>query len=103
MSPSLGTATASDNGPVRATLTTVDDLGASLRAWRDRLTPPHNGTKRRGPRLPRQEGAERGGGPVGYLTRLEQGRATRPSPLVVAALARALHLSRDEEQLLYRL
>src|SRR3954470_6772008 len=83
--------------------TTVDDLGASLRAWRDRLTPPHNGSTRRAPGLRRQEVAERAGVSVGYLTRLEQGRATRPSPLVVAALARALRLSRDEEQLLYRL
>src|SRR4051812_9821705 len=83
MLPSLEDETATDNGPVRATLTTVDDLGASLRAWRDRLTPPHNGSTRRAPGLRRQEVAERAGVSVGYLTRLEQGRATRPSPRVV--------------------
>jgi transcriptional regulator with XRE-family HTH domain len=81
----------------------VDDLGASLRAWRDRLTPTPNGTRRRAPGLTRQEVAERAGVSVGYLTRLEQGRAQHPSPLVLGALARALELSGDEEQLLFRL
>jgi transcriptional regulator with XRE-family HTH domain len=80
----------------------VEDLGASLRAWRDRLTPAHNGARRRAPGLTRHEVADRAGVSVGYLTRLEQGRATHPSPLVVGALARALELSGDEEQLLFR-
>src|SRR3954454_4784874 len=81
----------------------MDDLSASLRAWRDRLAPPHAGRTRRAPGLRRQEVAERAGVSVGYLTRLEQGRGTSPSPLAVAALARAIQLSRGEQQLLYRL
>src|SRR4051812_5986701 len=80
----------------------MDDLGASLRAWRDRLTPVDT-TGRRAPGLRRQEVADSAGVSVGYLTRLEQGRATHPSPLVVGALARALALSPDERQLLFRL
>src|SRR3954447_21995916 len=81
----------------------MDDLGASLRAWRDRVTPPVNGTQRRAPGLRRQEVADRAGVSVGYLTRLEQGHATNPSPLVLQALANALHLSGDERRLLFRL
>jgi transcriptional regulator with XRE-family HTH domain len=86
----------------------MDDLAASLRAWRDRLTPGEAGLKahhgrRRAPGLRRQEVAELAGLSVGYLTRLEQGRATHPSPLVVEALARALRLSADEEQTLFQL
>ena len=40
---------------------------------------------------------------VGYLTRLEQGHATHPSPLVCAALARALELGAEETDVLYLL
>ena len=40
---------------------------------------------------------------VDYVTRLEQGRATHPSPQIVEALARALRLSRDERDHLFRL
>src|SRR3954452_20247791 len=86
----------------------MDDLAASLRAWRDRLTPAEAGLRahhgrRRAPGLRRQEGPELAGLSVGYLTRLEQGRATHPSPLVLRALARALRLTADEEQALFRL
>ncbi len=38
-----------------------------------------------------------------YVTRLEQGRSTRPSAQVLAALARALQLSADERSYLFRL
>jgi hypothetical protein len=40
---------------------------------------------------------------VDYLVRLEQGRATNPSPQVVASLARALQVSDEERDHLYRL
>jgi transcriptional regulator with XRE-family HTH domain len=80
----------------------VNDLAANLRTWRDRLTPAEPG-RRRAPGLRRDEIAQRADVSVGYLTRLEQGRATHPSPLVLSALARALRLSRDEEALLHRL
>lgn len=39
---------------------------------------------------------------VDYLVRLEQGRASNPSPQVLAALARALRLDDDERDHLYR-
>ena len=85
----------------------MDDLAASLRAWRDRLTPAEAGlrahARRRAPGLRRQEVAELAGLSVGYLTRLEQGRATHPSPLVLGALARALRLTTDEQEHLFRL
>lgn len=81
----------------------MDDLAASLRAWRDRLMPVEPGPRRRAPGMRREEIAQLAGLSVGYLTRLEQGRATNPSPLVCEALARALRLSRDEEETLFRL
>jgi transcriptional regulator with XRE-family HTH domain len=81
----------------------MDDLAASLRAWRDRLTPVDPGPRRRAPGMRREEIAQLAGLSVGYLTRLEQGRAHNPSPLVCSALARALRLSADERQTLFRL
>lgn len=80
----------------------VNDLATNLRAWRDRLT-PQDGGRRRAPGLRRDEVAERADVSVSYLTRLEQGHATHPSPLVCGALARALELSDEEVELLYRL
>ena len=62
----------------------MDDLAASLRAWRDRLTPAEAGPAAGArPGLRREEVAQLAGLCVGYLTRLEQGRATNPSPLVL--------------------
>ena len=46
--------------------------------------------------------AELAGVSVDYLARLEQGRATHPSPSVLAALARALRLTREERGHLFR-
>lgn len=80
----------------------TNDLAANLRAWRDRLTPADPG-RRRAPGLRRDEIAARADVSVGYLTRLEQGHAAHPSPLVCGALARALELSPEETELLYRL
>jgi transcriptional regulator with XRE-family HTH domain len=40
---------------------------------------------------------------VDYLIRLEQGRATNPSPQVLGALAQALRLSTDERDMFYRI
>ncbi|BBH70639.1 transcriptional regulator [Actinoplanes sp. OR16] len=82
-------------------------LGATLRAWRDRLTPaavglPQGGT-RRATGLRREELATLAGISVDYIVRLEQGRVTTPSAQVVAALARALQLTRAERDHLYRL
>jgi transcriptional regulator with XRE-family HTH domain len=83
-----------------------DELASCLRTWRDRLTPadvglPAGGT-RRAPGLRREEVAHLAGLSVDYLARLEQGRATNPSPSVLAPLARALRLSGDERDHLFR-
>jgi transcriptional regulator with XRE-family HTH domain len=84
---------------------TVDSLGASLRAWRDRLAPQDVGITathaRRARGLRREELAQLAGLSVGYIVRLEQGRAVSPSAQVVGALARALQLSRTERDYLY--
>jgi transcriptional regulator with XRE-family HTH domain len=82
-------------------------LAATLRVWRDRLPPAEVGLpaarSRRAIGLRREELAQLAGVSVDYLVRLEQGRATTPSAQVVAALARALQLSRVERDHLYTL
>lgn len=82
-------------------------LGATLRAWRDRVSPAAaglpSGRTRRARGLRREEVAELAGVSVDYLVRLEQGRATTPSAQVIAALARALQLTNDERDHLHRL
>ncbi|MGH2940138.1 MAG: helix-turn-helix transcriptional regulator [Solirubrobacterales bacterium] len=83
-----------------------DELAGCLRTWRDRLTPAEagipDGSRRRAPGLRRQEVAQLAGLSVEYLARLEQGRATNPSPSVLAPLARALRLSDEERAHLFR-
>jgi transcriptional regulator with XRE-family HTH domain len=82
-----------------------DELGHSIRAWRDRLDPTEAGlsagARRRAPGLRREELAGLAGVSVDYLSRLEQGRATNPSTQVLASLARALRLSEEERSHLY--
>jgi transcriptional regulator with XRE-family HTH domain len=82
------------------------ELAACLRSWRDRLSPSAVGlptqTRRRAPGLRREELAQLAGLSADYLTRLEQGRASNPSREVLAALARALRLSSDEQAHLFR-
>jgi transcriptional regulator with XRE-family HTH domain len=82
-------------------------LGATIRAWRDRLTPADvglpSGRARRAAGLRREELAELAGVSVDYVVRLEQGRASTPSAQVVSALARALRLTEQERDHLYRL
>lgn len=84
----------------------MDEFGAVLRAWRDRLGPQEvglaAGTGRRAPGLRREELALLAGVSVEYLVRLEQGRARHPSPQLLGALARALRLTDDERDHLYR-
>lgn len=84
---------------------TETGLASTLRTWRDRLTPAEVGLPARRSRraigLRREELADLAGLSVDYLVRLEQGRATTPSVQVVAALSRALQLSRDERDHLY--
>ncbi|MGW3413820.1 helix-turn-helix transcriptional regulator [Streptomyces sp. NPDC000888] len=82
-------------------------LGATIRAWRDRLSPSSeglpSGRARRATGLRREELAERAGVSVDYVVRLEQGRATAPSAQVVASLAYALQLTTTERDHLYRM
>ena len=83
------------------------ELGRSLRQWRDRISPaavglPANG-QRRAAGLRREELALLAGLSADYIVRLEQGRATSPSAQVLTALARALRLSVDERDYLFRL
>jgi len=82
-------------------------LGATLRAWRDRLSPAAaglpGGRARRASGLRREELADLTGISVDYVVRLEQGRSASPSAQVVAALARALQLTDAERDHLYRL
>lgn len=82
-------------------------LGATIRAWRERLSPSAaglpSGRSRRTAGLRREELAELAGLSVDYVVRLEQGRSTAPSAQVVASLARALHLTGVERDHLYRM
>jgi transcriptional regulator with XRE-family HTH domain len=81
-------------------------FGTLLRGWRDRLDPAEAGFvtsgRRRAPGLRREELADLAGVSVEYVLRLEQGRATNPSAQVVAAMTRALRLSPDERDQLFR-
>lgn len=85
----------------------MDELGAALRAWRDRLEPEAvgfaHGSPRRVPGLRRAELAALADISVEYVVRLEQGRVATPSAQVCAALARALHLSDEEHAHLLRM
>ncbi|MDW5595417.1 helix-turn-helix transcriptional regulator [Conexibacter stalactiti] len=88
------------------TTRTDDELAGCLRSWRDRLRPADAGLpaggRRRASGLRREEVAALAGLSVDYLARLEQGRASSPSPSVLAPLARALRLSDAERDHLYR-
>jgi transcriptional regulator with XRE-family HTH domain len=83
------------------------ELGATLRHWRDRVSPQSVGLpaggRRRAAGLRREELSQLAGISADYIIRLEQGRATSPSPQVVGALARALRLTQDERAHLFRL
>jgi transcriptional regulator with XRE-family HTH domain len=85
----------------------TDELAASIRSWRDRLTPAEVGLPaggaRRVPGLRREEVAQLAGLSLDYLARLEQGRAGNPSESVLASLARTLRLTDDERAHLFRL
>ncbi|WP_247673212.1 helix-turn-helix transcriptional regulator [Micromonospora sp. C51] len=83
------------------------ELGAFLRSRREALRPeqvglPTNG-RRRTPGLRRAELATLAQVSVEYLTRLEQGRDTRPSPGILAALAEALRLDDADRRHLQQL
>ncbi len=104
---SLGLAVRVSSAVLAAYSKEMEELAECLRAWRDRTSPRDVGLPvqrlRRAPGLRREELAQLAGLSVDYLSRLEQGRATSPSPQVLAALARALRLDDAERDHLYRL
>ena len=84
-----------------------NDLGDFLRARRARLRPGDVGLPpgpgiRRTPGLRREEVAALAGLSIDYYIRLEQGRGPHPSRQVLSALARALMLTADERDYLFR-
>jgi transcriptional regulator with XRE-family HTH domain len=83
------------------------ELAAFLRARRARLTTRQAGLPEAGPRrtpgLRRQEVAQLAGISVDYYIRMEQARGPHPSRQVLAALARALMVTADEREYLFRL
>jgi transcriptional regulator with XRE-family HTH domain len=83
------------------------ELGPFLRSRREALSPADVGlpigTRRRTPGLRRSEVATLADISVDYLIRLEQGRDTRPSAQVLAAIAGALRLNDTDLDHLRRL
>ncbi|CAL9490178.1 hypothetical protein SUDANB150_03189 [Streptomyces sp. enrichment culture] len=83
------------------------ELGAFLRSRRERIRPADvglpAGPRRRVPGLRREEVAQLAGASVDYYNELERGAGSQPSEQMIAALARALRLSADERDYLYRL
>jgi transcriptional regulator with XRE-family HTH domain len=83
------------------------ELGAFLRSRRERIR-PHEvglvaGPRRRVSGLRRDEVAQLAGASVDYYNELERGAGSQPSEQMLAALARALRLTRDERDYLYNL
>ena len=82
------------------------EAAAFLRTRRARLSPRQAGLpevgRRRTPGLRRQEVAQLAGLSVDYYIRLEQARGPHPSRQVLSALARALMLTADEREYLFR-
>jgi len=84
-----------------------DQLGEFVRARRARVSPQlvglDGGARRRVPGLRREELAQLAHVSIDYVVRLEQGRIARPSPDILAALARGLLLDPVERRHLFRL
>ncbi|WP_031517440.1 helix-turn-helix transcriptional regulator [Streptomyces sp. NRRL F-5123] len=82
-------------------------LAAFLRARREALQPEDvglpRGRRRRTGGLRREEVAALCDMSVDYYSRLEQPRGPRPSEQMLAAMARGLHLSMEERDLLFQL
>jgi transcriptional regulator with XRE-family HTH domain len=96
-----------DNGQRGARTAGRAELAAFLRARRARVSPQDAGLPRTGqrrtPGLRRQEVAQLAGMSVDYYIRLEQGRGPQPSRQVLSALGRALLLTGDERDYLFRI
>ncbi|MEU9792798.1 helix-turn-helix transcriptional regulator [Streptomyces sparsogenes] len=95
-----------DTGDVDSRIDEIGDtrraLGGFLRVRRERVAPESvglaGGGRRRVRGLRREELAQLAGISVDYYVRLEQGRATQPSPEVLDALAKALCLDAAERR-----
>lgn len=83
-----------------------DALGAFLSRRRAALQPSDvgltTGRRRRAAGLRREEVALLAGMSTDYVTRIEQGRSARPSAQILGSLARALRLTPDECDYLFR-
>jgi transcriptional regulator with XRE-family HTH domain len=83
------------------------ELAAFLRSRRERLRPEDvglpSGPRRRTPGMRREEIAVLAHISTEYYARLEQGRAPRPSEVVLAGIAGALRLTAEESDHLHRL
>lgn len=83
-----------------------DALANFLTRRRDALQPSDvglvAGRRRRAVGLRREEVAQLAGMSTDYYTRLEQGRSTQPSVQILGSLARALRLTPDERDYLFR-
>lgn len=82
------------------TTTSGPELGAFLRAMRERLSPEQAGLpvvgRRRTPGLRRQEVAQLAAVSIDWYIRLEQGRVGTPGAAILDALSEALHLTDTE-------
>ncbi|WP_375424089.1 helix-turn-helix transcriptional regulator [uncultured Friedmanniella sp.] len=83
------------------------ELGAFLRHRREELRPGDVGLvpggRRRAKGLRRDEVAVLAAMSTDYYERIEQGRGPRPSPSMLGAISRALRLTLDERDYVYRL
>ncbi|MBF4163317.1 helix-turn-helix transcriptional regulator [Nocardioides acrostichi] len=84
----------------------MSEFAEALRSWRDRVQPAQVGLptspRRRTAGLRREELAALANVSVDYIVRMEQGRATNPSPQMLEALANALRLTSAERDHLFR-
>ncbi|SDO69399.1 Helix-turn-helix domain-containing protein [Nakamurella panacisegetis] len=82
------------------------ELAEFLRRRREALRPEDvglvTGSRRRVVGMRREEVAAQVGMSVNYYTRLEQGRGPQPSISMLGAIARAMRLTNDERDYLYR-
>lgn len=82
-------------------------LAEFLRRHREQLQPEDvglpSGVRRRAPGLRREEVAQLALMSTDYYTRLEQRRGPQPSTQILGSLARALRLTADERDYLYRM
>ncbi|WP_328501039.1 helix-turn-helix transcriptional regulator [Streptomyces sp. NBC_00457] len=85
----------------------LSELGGFLKSRRDRIRPADvglpTGRGRRVSGLRREEVAQLAGASVDYYIELERGAGVQPSEQMLAALARALRLSREERDHLFAL